>query len=40
MYIDYTFTAQELTGKVGNSHPRILVPIDTPASMGEEMSSG
>ncbi len=35
MYIDYTFTAQELTEKVGNSHPRFLVAIDTPASMGE-----
>lgn len=35
MYIDYTFTAQELTGKVGNSHPRFLVPIDTAVPMGE-----
>jgi hypothetical protein len=35
MYIDYTFTAQELTGKVGNNHPRFLVPIDTAVPMGE-----
>jgi hypothetical protein len=35
MYIDYTFTAQELTGKVGNNHPRFLVPIDTAVPIGE-----